>query len=271
MKVQYVSDLHLEFGDLVLPGGEVLILAGDICEAKNFKSNEYQVNNSFTTHRGRIDRYARFFVEECAKYQQVFYVMGNHEHYHGRFDQTYDVINDQLPNNVRLLEKDFVDYQGVVFIGATLWTDCNKGNPLTVQDLKVGMNDYHTVKYYDKEKNLYHKLNPHITMKEHVQTLKKFEQLLEDHSDRTVVVITHHAPSTESINAIYRSDFHMNGGYASDCSEFVLRYPQIKYWVHGHMHIPVDYMIGQTRVISNPRGYDGYEISQFDLTRFFEV
>ena len=32
MKIELASDLHLEFGPLELPGGEVLILAGDICE-----------------------------------------------------------------------------------------------------------------------------------------------------------------------------------------------------------------------------------------------
>jgi len=271
MKIHFVSDLHLEFGDLTLPGGEVLILAGDICEAKNFKMNEYNPSGNFSTHRGRIDRYARFFQEECAKYRQVFYVMGNHEHYHGRWFDTYQVILDQLPDNVCLLEKQRHDFEDVVFIGGTLWTDCNRGDPVTVTSLKDMMNDYRVITYNDKAKNIYHKLDPKNTMKEHRTTLNKFRSLLADTKDKTVVMITHHAPSTLSINEMYKHDYYMNGGYASDISEFILDHPQIKFWIHGHVHLPVDYTIGNTRVLANPRGYEGFEATQFDINRFFEV
>jgi len=51
----------------------------------------------------------------------------------------------------------------------------------------------------------------------------------------------------------------MNGGYASDLSNFILDHPQIKLWTHGHMHQCFDYMIGSTRVVCNPRGYEGHE------------
>jgi hypothetical protein len=51
----------------------------------------------------------------------------------------------------------------------------------------------------------------------------------------------------------------MNGGYCSNLEEFILDHPQIRLWTHGHMHDPSDYMIGETRVVCNPRGYVGYE------------
>jgi hypothetical protein len=51
----------------------------------------------------------------------------------------------------------------------------------------------------------------------------------------------------------------MNGGYHSDLSEFILDRPGIKLWTHGHTHELFDYMIGSTRVVCNPRGYDGHE------------
>jgi hypothetical protein len=35
--------------------------------------------------------------------------------------------------------------------------------------------------------------------------------------------------------------------------------PQIKVWTHGHTHETFDYMVGTTRIVCNPRGYDGYE------------
>ena len=41
--------------------------------------------------------------------------------------------------------------------------------------------------------------------------------------------------------------------------EFILDYPQIKLWTHGHTHEDFDYMIGSTRIVCNPRGYLSYE------------
>ena len=106
MKVNVISDLHLEFDDLILPGGDVLILSGDICEAKNVKKDQYSEDVvQFKFEHKRSDRYIRFFVEECAKYKHVIYVMGNHEHYGFRFDKTYNHLKENLPDNILLLEK----------------------------------------------------------------------------------------------------------------------------------------------------------------------
>ena len=59
----------------------------------------------------------------------------------------------------------------------------------------------------------------------------------------------------------------VNGAYSSDLSEFILDRPQIKLWTHGHTHDTFDYMIGTTRIVCNPRGYDGYEgrADEFEL------
>ena len=67
MKVNVISDLHLEFDDLELPGGDVLILSGDVCEAKNLKADKYDPNGimfDFERANRRPDRYIRFFKEE---------------------------------------------------------------------------------------------------------------------------------------------------------------------------------------------------------------
>lgn len=271
MKISLVSDLHLEFGYQTLPGGDVLILAGDIAEArsvqKHFHSTKLIQDTPDTFYRC-----SEFFYHECAKYNQVFYVMGNHEHYHGRFDKTYDLLESVMPANVTILENEIVEYEGVVFMGATLWTDMNKGDDLTMFHMKNMMNDYRVVTNFYPEKNAYHKLTPEVTVAAHRRTLQYFKSLMELHSDKPVVVITHMAPSFASINEKYRRDTVMNGGYASELSEFILDSPQIKTWVHGHLHDPVDYMIGETRVISNPRGYVGHEdTSAFDPDFTFEV
>jgi len=63
----------------------------------------------------------------------------------------------------------------------------------------------------------------------------------------------------------------MNGAYHSDLSEFILDHPQIKLWTHGHTHHPFDYMIGGTRIVCNPRGYDGYEATGWNPNLLLEI
>jgi hypothetical protein len=76
---------------------------------------------------------------------------------------------------------------------------------------------------------------------------------------KQMVVVGHHTPSHASCHPRYKADDIMNGGYHSDLSEFILDRPGIKLWTHGHTHELFDYMIGSTRVVCNPRGYDGHE------------
>ena len=57
----------------------------------------------------------------------------------------------------------------------------------------------------------------------------------------------------------YEGDFVVGGAYSSDLDDFILQHPQIQVWVHGHTHDKFDYMIGSTRIVSNARGYVGFE------------
>jgi 3',5'-cyclic AMP phosphodiesterase CpdA len=112
MRVDVCSDLHLEFGDLELPGGDILIISGDACEARYLDKSAYgldTVHFAFEDPRRKKSRFYRFFEEECKKYRKTILVMGNHEHYGGRFDKTYDQIRDNLPAHVQLMEKETVD------------------------------------------------------------------------------------------------------------------------------------------------------------------
>jgi Icc-related predicted phosphoesterase len=270
MRINLVSDLHLEFGDLVLPGGDVLILGGDICEAKHLKMSEYQpdlVILPLENPTKRHDRYARFFVEECAKYRQVIYVMGNHEHYNFTYDDTYDYLKSQLPANVTLLENQTVEIDDIVFIGATLWTDCNQQNPLTIYDVKQCMNDYRVIKKKaSPNHNFYGKLTPEFTISAHKTSRAFIREQLKLHGDRRCVVVTHHAPSQNSICDEYKHDFHMNGAYFSSLEDLILDNPNCVLWTHGHVHNYNNYKLGNTTVLSNPRGYNNYErrANEFD-------
>jgi Icc-related predicted phosphoesterase len=258
MKVDIASDLHLEHGYVSLPGGDVLVLAGDVCEAVRLQKSVNKVRNTETAD-DKSFRYADFFYSECTKYSKVFYVLGNHEHYHGKFYKTLDIIQQSVPSHVEVLENRFVDYGGVRWLGATLWTDCNRGDPLTALHLQQSMNDYKVVTNHYPEKGVYHKLTPAKTVAVHRETQQYFNHVLQEPAPGPVVVITHHAPSFRSVNETFRYDTLMNGGYASALDDWIESMGKPDYWIHGHMHDPVDYLMGNTRVIANPRGYLGFE------------
>lgn len=276
MRVNEISDLHLEFADLTLPGGDVLILSGDVMEAKRFKKDMYNPNMILLEHENkeqRPDRWARFFAEECSKYKEVIYVMGNHEHYGFQYQKSYNHIMEQLPDNVHLLENETYTIEDVTFVGATLWTDCNKGDALTLYHLAQSMNDYRQVTMFNEAKHVYHRLTPERTMEDHYKSKEFIRATVDAEPDKKYVVVTHHSPSKKSTKPQYERDILMNGGYSSDLSEFILDRPQIKVWTHGHTHDFFDYTIGETRIVCNPRGYKNYEqrANEFDPTFGFDI
>ena len=277
MKITVISDLHLEFADLTLPGGDVLILSGDVCEARKLKQDMYNPDLVLLEHERkdhRPDRWYRFLLEECSqKYREVIYVMGNHEHYGFQYQKTYLHLLANLPDNIHLLENQTHTIDDVVFVGCTLWTDMNKGDPLTMWHMKSMMNDYKQVTMFDEVKNVYHKLDPEKTVADHYKSKAYIQQVVEADPSKKYVVVTHHAPSKSSTHPRYANDTLMNGAYSSDLNDFILDHPQIKLWTHGHTHEPFDYMIRSTRIVCNPRGYAGFEerAEQFDPTKSIDL
>lgn len=280
MKIQLCSDLHLEFTDVNIQNttdADVLILSGDILVAEDLRNQPADLawENMPDNGHGRAKRtlrYREFFQRVSAQYSNVIYVMGNHEHYHGHFDCSAEYIRDMLTminiHNVHVLDNNTQQINDVTFVGGTMWTNCNKGDPLTLYHLEHGMTDYRVIRI--KNEN-FRKFLPARTIKEFVKTRDYLSTVISSLSpDQKVVVCTHHAPSMLSIHSMYQHDSLMNGGYASDMSEFILDRPQIQAWTHGHMHKNFDYVIGNTRVICNPHGYPG-ENSQFDFDLTFEV
>jgi Icc-related predicted phosphoesterase len=69
------------------------------------------------------------------------------------------------------------------------------------------------------------------------------------------------APSFLSIHEKHKNNMNINGSYASDLSDLILD-TKPSLWFHGHMHTSFDYMVGDTRILCNPRGYIGHEINQ---------
>lgn len=299
MKIAIASDLHLEFGIISLENTEnakVLILSGDICVEKDLlEKDPYEIR--FDDKSSRIHK---FFEECCARFPTVIYVMGNHEHYHGDYSLTVGNLRSRLGylSNLHILDKQMIEVDGVCFAGGTLWTDMNKEDPKTLYGIKSYMNDYRIiinsaeqVQYstsiyemkedgnYDYDKVIrkeFHtrpgKFTPEESVKDHKAMLQFIRESIVSRSDMPWVVVGHHAPSKLSTKPQYEKDVLVNGAYSSDLSEFILDHPQIKLWTHGHTHHEFDYMIGNTRIVCNPRGYHNYEdrADEFEL-KFVEI
>jgi Icc-related predicted phosphoesterase len=135
------------------------------------------------------------------------------------------------------------------------------------------MNDYRQITMYNEVKNAYHKLTPERTMEEHAKSKSFITQTVEADPTKQYVVVTHHAPTKQSVKPQYERDTLVNGGYSSDLNDFIVAHPQIKVWTHGHTHDQFDYMVGSTRIICNPRGYKYYEqrAEEFDPKYGFDI
>jgi predicted phosphodiesterase len=272
MKIKLVSDLHLEFSDIMISNDQnydVLILAGDIMVAQDLHDHPEPANAADQTdiangiglgrRQERAQRFRDFFRRCSFQFPHVIYIMGNHEFYNGRFYASVEHMRQECARfpNIYMLENDTKVIDDVTFIGATLWTDMNKGDPLTMHAIEGMMNDFRIIK---NDKRNYASMSARDVATRHAKTLGYFRSVLAEQHDKKFVVVGHHSPSFQSIHPTYAHETLMNGGYHSDLSEFILDHPQIKLWVHGHTHHPFDYEIGNTRVVCNPRGYenDGY-------------
>ena len=270
MKVNIVSDLHLEFSGIELHNkndANVLILSGDIMLANDLHDHQPQPHLSYEEasklgHRLASAVVYRNFLHQCSsRFDHVVYVAGNHEFYNGRFYGSLDHLREECAryDNVHFMEKDAFEYMNVTFVGGTLWTDCNKYDPLTLHAIRDMLNDFSLIRNDQKG---FRAMSPADTAVRHRETLAYIRQVIlnireQKGPDHKVVVVGHHSPSLKSISPMYAHDTLMNGAYHSDLSEFILDHPEIVLWTHGHTHHSFDYEIGTTRIICNPRGY-GY-------------
>jgi len=294
MKIALCSDLHLEFGPITLnndEGADVLVLAGDICVAQHFTDGK-------PTYRQIMAKeYREFFDHVCKEFEHVVYIMGNHEHYSGDVAKTYTILKEHLDYpNLHILEKETWTHEGHTFVGGTLWTDMNQLDPLTLMHTQGSMNDFRevlnsnrmvvrNVPIYErnplwtddgknggqyskdesgamirtgyKSKEEPARWTPEDSALDHAKMLSYIDHVTRDPG--SYIVVVHHAPSSLSIAPQYKHDTLMNGAFRSELDDFIEARPQIRYWFHGHSHVPFNYWIGDTHVISNPRGYIGHE------------
>jgi Icc-related predicted phosphoesterase len=242
MKIRILSDLHVEFAPFDPPKVEadVIVLAGDI----------HNRLNGLNWLLGAFDENT-----------PIIYVLGNHEFYGDKIPElTEDLKQLTAKTNILVLENDAVTIGDVVFLGATLWSDFRlEGDPvLSASAAQLGMRDYQLIHALPGNR----KLLPSDTQRYHEQSKAWLAEEVEKHRGRTVVMVTHHAPSGKSIEERFRGN-PLNGAFASNMEKFI-EGCEAKLWVHGHIHSCSDYMIGGTRILANPRGYPDEFVDGFD-------
>lgn len=277
MRIHLNSDVHIEFDrepTHTLAGGETLLLAGDVCVADLLRKE--RTDKKAIKHRRVCDA---FFKEECAKYEKVYMIMGNHEHYHGVFDNTAMILREYLQDtNVTLLDKEWVRLNDHwELFGGTMWTDYDQSDWFAMQDAKNKMNDHRIIEkikqgdepVIGEKKPFVGRFLPEDAVEEYRDTVAELVSHVIDHTDTKKIVMTHHAPCAQSIAARFQG-MRLNAAYYTEMSGWIMDQPDIKYWFHGHMHDSFDYIIGDCRVVCNPRGYAGYELNE-EFDKQFEV
>ncbi len=251
MKIHLLSDLHLEFGKFkhTPPNCDVVVLAGD-------------------THPG-----VKGIVWAAKRFGNVpvISIAGNHEFYHGRrqLPRHYNKMKEKADElGIIFLQNESVIIDNVRFVACTLWTDFSLvGNaPLAMLHAERTMNDYQLTREVGGGY-----LRAETVLAEHKKSMEFLTEELSQNFDGPTVVVTHHAPSEMSAGHHFKVD-RTNAFYATNLHRFV-EVMQPTVWVHGHMHSSSDYMMGDTRVITNPRGYvnnPGFN-QNFDPNFVFEV
>ncbi|CAE6756034.1 hypothetical protein G2912_21390 [Paraburkholderia aspalathi] len=233
MRIQIASDLHVEKLQRRFPAylpvhraaADVLVLAGDIA-----------------SH----DRVVPLFADWPVP---VIYVHGNHEAYGQRYDQLPDAIRDLASGTqVRYLERDEVIIGCVRFLGCCLWTDYDlyRTRELSMENARRFMYDHTVIR--TAEGGFF---TPEHARAEHVKSCAWLEQQLMTPFEGRTVVVTHHGVAPPSVHSRYGSN-PANAGFVSDLRH-ILDLADV--WIHGHVHDSFDYLVGDARVIANPRGY----------------
>ncbi|MDE5628657.1 MAG: metallophosphoesterase [Muribaculaceae bacterium] len=237
MKIQYASDLHLEFlensrwlKDNPLKAiGDVLILAGDI---------GYLGDDNYCRHP---------FWDWCAEsFCQTIVIPGNHELY-----KSFD-INDlhedwqlEIRPNVKVCYNCVIPLSNDIdLVASTLWA---KIHPWDEYQTERGVSDFRRIR------NGEFRLSAQRFNEEHERCREFIERSVAASCARHIIVATHHVPSFELMADEFKGS-PINGAFTSELDVFIAN-SRIDYWIYGHSHRNINKTIGNTQCVSNQLGY----------------
>lgn len=270
--IRVVSDIHWEFDakydinnlwtpkELDTDADTILIIAGDMW----YGLQAIDVIETF--HK---------------RFAKVLLVLGNHDFYfHDLNTLAIDFQVELLTRgmmNVELLNRNNIMIDDYIFVGATLWTDMkNEDTYLQAMAKQIMYPDFAYIEVNQRvdEENHYQKIHdeftPKIWLKENQKDMDYIKVITTQNRDKKIIVITHHAPTEQSIHDRFKNAGDTNYYFVNTYHNFIEDNDNIKYWVHGHIHNKMIYDINKTKVIANPRGYPR-ENNEFDEECIFEL
>lgn len=252
MRVQYCSDLHLEFPmnkkfmekHCLETVGEVLILAGDILP--------------FGLHSTQTA-----FIDVVAdRFERVYWIPGNHEYYDYDAATISNPLLEKLRSNVWLVNNQVVTYKDICFICSTLWS---KIQPINEFEVQRCISDFFSIQW----------LNEKITTRQfnelHRQSVTFLENALKENSGNKNIVVTHHVPTLYQYPAQYRNS-PLNDAFVTELHDLI-HHSGARYWIYGHHHCNTPaFNIGSTTLLTNQLGYvHHYEYGSFRKDAWVEV
>ena len=236
MRIQYMSDLHMEFTENTRfikanefqANGDVLVLAGDTFYLQDIVAPKN-----------------RFWNWASKSFRQVLLVPGNHEFY-GNGDVTYRGNSWQwmIRDNIGYYYNKVIRIDDVDFILTTLWSNIPEVDMFYVLR---GMNDFRQILY-----NL-HRFTPDDFNLEHKKCLSFLKQAVEQSTAKHIVVVTHHLPTMSVVSAQHKESV-LNGAFATELGDYIAD-SRIDVWIYGHSHTNIDTIIGNTKIVTNQLGY----------------
>ncbi len=235
LKLQYCSDLHLEFpankGFLkqhpLQPVGNILVLAGDIVP--------------FVV----MDKHKDFFGYVSDHFESTWWLPGNHEYYHFDIAEKSGTLNEKIRSNVFLVNNASVVYGNTRLIFSTLWSKISPGYQWQIER---SLNDFHLIKYKG------YRFSAERYIQLHEESLAFIKQALNECKEENTVVFTHHVPTFLNYPEQYKGDI-LNEAFAVELFDLI-ESSDIAYWVYGHHHSNTpEFSIGKTKLITNQLGY----------------
>lgn len=238
MKINILSDLHLEKGEYTFPiiSSDLLILAGDTCnisEPDLFKS----------------------FLNKIPVTQRTLIIMGNHEYLyydHNNCEITLQKLLSDYPH-ITLLENDSIIIDGIEFIGSTLWSNfLAHGEEYYLESKAFVQKHWTPQNAFIVENNIEIPLTVDFAEEKSLIAIEYLKNKLSTNFDGKRVVITHFPPSKLSTESAYIHD-KLNSYWVNNLD--VLFNDKINLWIHGHIHQSKNYIHPTgVQVICNPRG-----------------
>lgn len=237
MRVQYASDLHLEFGENsrwlkehpLIPSADILVLAGDI---------GYLGDDNYISHP--------FWNRVSEDFNQVIVVPGNHELY--KFFDINELRNGwqlEIRHNVRVCYNSVIALnEETDLIASTLWAHI----PPTEEYLTE-----RCVSDFKRIRNGEFRLSAQRFNEEHEVCRNFIEKAVSESNAERIVVATHHVPSFALMAEEFK-DSSINGAFTVELAGMIAE-SRINCWIYGHSHRNIDKMIGSTRCVSNQLGY----------------